>query len=54
MITHQDIPKLSQDESQSKEGTLTEQEKDENGPDEYTTVFLNFSGKISGVLLLEQ
>ena len=26
MITHQDVPKLSQNESQSKEGTLTEQE----------------------------
>ena len=26
MITHQDVPKLSQEESQCKEGTLTAQE----------------------------
>ena len=26
MTTHQDVPKLSQDESQSLEGTLSEQE----------------------------
>ena len=26
MTTHQDVPKLSQDESQSLEGTLTEHE----------------------------